>query len=47
MNPNNIKFIKLRGRPRKKISLTHSQVMFLMQVKQFKLGGYLIRLEES
>lgn len=43
----NIKFIKLRGRPRKKILLTESQMLFLNLYKEIIIKGYRLKLLEQ
>ena len=42
-----VKFIKLRGRPKKNITLSHTQMMFLNSYGKLKIPGYLVIKEQS
>ena len=41
----NIKFIKLRGRPPKRIRITQTQMRLLQKWGELKVGGYLLKWE--
>ena len=42
----NIKFIKLRGRPPKRIRFTQLEYMMLQKWGELKIGGYLLKWVE-
>lgn len=44
-NKDNIKFIKLRGRPPKRIRVTRFDYIMLQKFGELKIGGYLLRWE--
>lgn len=43
----NIKFIKLRGRPPKRIRFTHLDYIMLQKLGELKVGGYLLKWKEA